>query len=227
MRRAALALPVVFLALSLDRACDEPPAAPVVRPAAPLATALASLPGLNRGRLGRRGNSLNIVFVGREEAVRAALTGAGWTEVPLTIRASLYAGAKELLSGRRLAASPPMNDYYLEGRRQAMNWAIPVRHIHERHHFRLWDSGRRDERGRAVWWGTGDYDLKVRWHDLSHVPDPEMNRERDYLAQTLEGSALVENVSLVPLAQIPREGANDKGYPFRNDGRALVIELKD
>ncbi len=187
---------------------------------------LKSLPGRNQGRFGKPGNPLNLLFFGTEDEVRRALSGAGWTEIPLSVSASLLAGLGELARGRRLERFPPMNLYRLGGRVQTMNWVRVARPVAERHHFRLWRTGLSDARGRELWWGHGDYDLSVRWWDLSHRPDPEINRERDFLAGTLRERLEVETLRWVPLPQIPRSGANDKGYPFRTDGRALLVRLR-
>lgn len=226
MKRFVLALPVVFLALSLDRVLPEAPPPPLAVRTVALEEAVAALPGMNTGRFGRVGNPLNLVFVGSEASLREALSRAGWTEVPGTIRASIGRGAAELLTGRTVASTPPMNEYWLGGRRQDMNWAIATKFLSARHHFRVWDTGLRDERGRAVWWGAGDYDLSIRWHDLSHVRDPDLDAERDFIAASLKDSPLLERASLVAVPSIPRSGANDKGYAFRADGRAALIELR-
>lgn len=226
MRRLVLALPVVFLALSLDRVLPEAPEAPLAVRTVALDEAVAGLPGMNTGRFGRVGNPLNLVFVGSEASLREALSRAGWTEVPGTIRSSIGRGAAELLTGRTVASTPPMNEYWLGGRRQDMNWAIATKFLSARHHFRVWDTGLRDPRGRAVWWGAGDYDLSIRWHDLSHVRDPDLDAERDFIAASLKDSPRLERASLVALPAIPREGANDKGYRFHADGRAALIELR-
>lgn len=218
----AAALPLAFLLLSLDSASPRPPAPPpAVVPDGAAAAAL--LPGRSQGRFGRPGDPLGLVFVGAPETVRAALREAGWTEVPFATRDSLAAGLAEWLAGRPVAAFPPMNEYRLGGRVQDMNWALPTRFLSARHHFRLWDAGYRDARGRTVWWGSGNEDLSIRWRDLSHVPDPDADEERDFVAASLAGSPRVERAELVALPQVPRAGANDKGYAFRTDGRAAVV----
>lgn len=226
MRRFVLALPVLFLALSLDRVLPEKAVAPAPRRTVELDSAIAGLPGMNKGRLGRAGNPLNLVFVGTETGLREALSTSGWTEVPGTIRESLAKGLKELLSGKTVASTPPMNEYWLAGRRQDMNWAIATKFLSARHHFRVWDTGLRDPRGRSIWWGAGDYDLSIRWHDLSHVRDPGLDAERDYIAASLKDSPRLDRVTLTRVASVPLTGANDKGYPFHTDGRVAVIELR-
>ena len=224
MKRYIYLLPAAFLLLSLDRLSPDL-LPPLPQPVSDWSEAAPMLPARNEGRFGLPGDPLNLVFVGTPAAVRAALTAAGWTEVPTTVRGSVAAGLAELLDGRTLAAFPPMNDYRLLGRRQDMNWAIPVRPLAERHHFRLWRTGLRVGE-RSLWWGSGNYDMAIRWRDFSHVPDPDADRERDEILRRLKGSRFVESAALVPAPQIPREGFNDKGYPFRTDGRAAVIVLK-
>lgn len=226
MRRLVLALPVLFLALSLDRVLPERPAAPAPRRTVALDAAVAGLTGMNKGRLGRAGNPLNLVFVGTETGLREALTNSGWTEVPPTIRASLFAGFSELIEGKTVASTPPMNEYWLDGRRQDMNWAIATKFLSARHHFRVWDTGLREPRGRPIWWGAGDYDLSIRWHDLSHVRDPDLDAERDFIVASLKDSPRLDRVTLTRVASVPLTGANDKGYAFHTDGRVAVIELR-
>lgn len=224
-REVVLLIPALFLGLSLDRARPDRPAAPASTVRS-WAEAAPQLPSLDEGRFGLPGDPLNLVFVGTPEAVRAALTAAGWTEIPTDVRGSLAAGLSEWLAGRELASFPPMNDYRLLGRRQDMNWAIAVRPLQERHHFRLWRTGLRDPRGRSYWWGSGNYDLSIRWRDFSHVPDPDADRERDEVVRRLSGSPALEALLVTPLPQIPREGVNDKGYPYRTDGRVAVVVLR-
>ncbi|MBI4424071.1 MAG: LssY C-terminal domain-containing protein, partial [Elusimicrobia bacterium] len=191
-----------------------------------LARLIGQLPARNVGRFGKEGDPLNLVLVGTEEQVIAALGAAGWTRVPVRIPASFRAGLAEVLAGGPPRACPPMNLYQLEGRAQDLNWSKPITPIAKRHHFRLWRSSWRDERGRQVWWGSGNLDLDVRWRDLSHVPDPDMDAERDFIARSLAGSPHVESIRLERAPQVPLAGANDKGYAFRTDGRALVVVLR-
>ncbi len=139
-RELVLLVPALYLALSVDRLSPDrpPPGRAVVdewKDAAP------ELPAVDEGRFGLPGDPLNLVFVATPQALRRALTEAGWTEIPTPLRGALAAG---LL---------PMNDYRLVGRIQTMNWAILVRPLAERHHFRLWRTGMVDHNGRAYWWG--------------------------------------------------------------------------
>jgi hypothetical protein len=224
MRKLVLTLPALFLALNADVLLPRSRALPAPR-TVDLEAALAELPGRNVGRFGRTGDALNMVFVGAPEEVASSLNAAGWTRLPPTIAASVAEGFEDLFSGRPLTRFPPMNDYRLMGRCQDMNWVRVITPLQTRHHFRLWRTGLLDARGREFWWGSGDFDLSIRWRDLSHRPHPDLNLERDFLAESLKGVAAVERLSWRELAQIPQSGFNDKGYPFSSDGRALVVEL--
>lgn len=186
----------------------------------------ASVQTRSVGRGGKEGDPWNLLFVGSEDAVSRTLEEGGWHRIPRSIPVSIALGAADLLSGKRLTRFPPMNLYRVENRIQDHNWAIPVRAIHERHHFRLWRLGRRDAAGRDYWWGSGNYDLDSRLRDLSHRPDPEIDRERDFIAGTIEKNPRVESLERRLCPRVPREGVNDKGYPFRCDGRILIATLK-
>jgi hypothetical protein len=204
-RELVLLIPAVYLALSLDRLSPERrPPYPVmvdgIQQAAPM------LAAVDEGRFGRAGDPLNLIFVGSAKDIRAALTEAGWTEVPTSLRGALAAGLM------------PMNDYRLIGRRQSMNWEISTRPFAERHRFRLWFTGIADRSARPLWWGSGNYGV---WNRL----DPDMDRERDFVARTLAGSRYVQTSVLLRLPQIPTDGVNDKGREYRTDGRAAVIAL--
>ncbi|MBI5625092.1 MAG: LssY C-terminal domain-containing protein [Elusimicrobia bacterium] len=189
------------------------------------ASCLKLLAGRNEGRGGREGDPWNLAFWGTAEDVRHALALAGWTEVPLSLGKSLRAGTAELLSGSQLRRFPPFNLYRFLSRNQDMNWAVIDRPLVSRHHFRLWRTGFTDPEGRELWWGSGNRDLAIRWRDLSHRPDPDMDSERAFIASTLGRKVPGVKLSLVRLPQIPLSGENDKGYAFRTDGRVLLVEL--
>ena len=187
----------------------------------PLESLLARMPARSIGRFGRPGDPWNLLFLGSEAEVVSVLRAAGWTLLPRTISASLTAGLGQLLRGERLTLFPPMNEYRQFGRVQDQNWVMVTVPILRRHHFRLWAA---DER-RRVWWGSANYDMAARFWDLSHVPDPDIDAERAFIAGSLGGLPGVSGLETRPVPGLAREGANDKGYPFRTDGRVLVVRL--
>ncbi len=224
MKRLALALPVLGLLLQCDRFAARPPA-PAPYAAADLQAVLRALPPRSEGRYGKAGDPVNLLFLGRPDRVRAALSAAGWCEIPPTIAQSVEDGLLELWHAETLRSFPPMQTYRVMDRAQDMNWARVIVPLETRHHFRLWRTGVVDKDGRELWWGSGNFDESLRLWDLSHRPNPDMDLERDYVAKTLAGSALVARASLVALPQVPRRGFNDNRYVFRDDGRALLVVL--
>lgn len=225
-RRVALALPVLFLALSLDRVIPRrsiPPARAVV---ASWDEAAPTLPGASEGRSGLAADPLNLVFVAAPGALVAGLSEAGWTRVPTTVRGSLGAALGQLLSGRAPAAFPPLGDRRLKGRVQDFNWVISERFLGERHSVRLWATGTVDRRGRHFWWGSARRELARRWPVLSRRPDPDADAERDFVLSTLARSPRAGTLVVLPHPRVPREGLDDRGFPFRTDGRVAVIELR-
>lgn len=215
MKKFLLALPPAFLLLSLDRLGPATGRPPVPVMVASWDEAAPALPAVDEGRGGKPGDPLNIVFVATPQTLRRALTEAGWTEVPRTVRGSLAAGLSEILAGRRLASFPPLSDYRLRGRRQDMNWALPAEPLARRRRFRLWWTGMFDRNGRGYWWGSG-----------SRGSDPDRDRERDFVLRTLSASPLLETAALMPLPSIPLEGVNDRRRAYRTDGRVGVIVLR-
>lgn len=191
----------------------------------PVTELLARLPGLNTGRFGRPGDPGNLLFLGPAAALSAALEGGGWTRLPDTYLGSVVGGLGQLARGRRLTLFPPMNTYTQFGRSQDQNWVLVTTPILRRHHFRLWQAPFTDPEGRQAWWGSANYDKAARFWDFSHVPDPDVDAERDFIGRTLQHSPHVSMQTLMPAPNVPREGANDKGYPYFTDGRALVVQL--
>jgi len=116
-----------------------------------------------------------------------------------------------------------MNEYLFEGRVQDHNWALVVEVITKRHHFRLWKTGLKGDGGLPYWRGSANYDKDARYWDLSHIPDPAIDQERDFIQDSLRESGA--KTRLIDLPKMPKEGANDKGYAFHTDGRVLFADL--
>lgn len=138
-QQLVLLLPAGFLALSVDRILPERRPAPLVMDVS-WEEAAPTLPGVTEGAFGRPGRPLAVVFAATPSSLRAALSAAGWTSVPTSLRGALAAGML------------PMSDERLIGRRQNMNWTSPAGRL------RLWFTGEVDPDGRAYWWGALDGD---------------------------------------------------------------------
>ena len=218
MKQLVLMLPPLFLLLSLDRIAPDSIFPPSRVSVETWDEAAPSMPGVNEGRYGRPGDPLDVVFVGTGASVRGALVNAGWTELPTSFRECLATGIGELWEGKPVLSFPSLSDYRLRGRLQSMNWVMPVDGSRERRYIRLWHTGVTDRRSRGFWWGAAGREQPG--------PSADAGRERDFVVSTLNGSPRVRALLILPTPRVPTEGVNDRGLPYRGDGRVAVIDLR-
>jgi hypothetical protein len=108
--------------------------------------------------------------------------------------------------------------------------AEPIRVVAQRHHFRLWRAPWKTDDGRDLWIGAGTHDIGFeedkRTGKITHKIDPEVDKERDFIAQSLvEAGRVAGRGTVLPPAPV-REAKTAHGGQFRSDGRVLVIFLK-
>jgi hypothetical protein len=205
VRRLALSLPVVFLALSFDRVSPDRPFPPAMAVVATYDEASPSLPGFNEGRKGAPGQPLSAVLVGHTPVIVAALSQSGWQRVPGSFRGALFSGHRKV------------EDYRLRGRLQDMNWVLPVEDG-GRHVLRLWRTGLIDRDWRSYWWGS------VTFEGGEQPGDRTLGRNA--LAQALSRSPRSRGLVLLHAPRLPREGYDDLGRPYTTDGRIAVSDLR-
>jgi len=193
----------------------DPPVSPAI---------LAALPARNLGHGGKPADPLTVVFLGTAQQIQTALTGAGWTQVPMGDRAAIEKGLEDTFWHHHRPPNLPFHVFYVNGKREDMNWAM-AQNLNTRHHFRLWRLPYRDDEGREIWWGSGDYDLKIRLRDFSHVVDPDVNAERLFIRDSLAQSPGVSAMWMKLLPQVKGEMVNNFGYKLRTDGNVLFVGL--
>ena len=186
----------------------------------------SSLPGRAKSRDGRPSVPLNLVFLGSAAQIRGALTAAGWSEAPVSIYASFSESLDQLMNRQIPRIDfPPFKTFYVRGRPEVFNWVMVVRMFYKRHHFRLWDMGRRDALGREIWSGGGNLDVSIDWTKATHRVDPNIDAERAFLARGLALSGARLRLSLVASPNVPRRGKDSDGFPFYTDGSVLMVEF--
>jgi len=140
----------------------------------------------------------------------------------------------------------PMSQLYMFDRKQDYGYARtePVQVVASRHHLRIWKSPY-EVNGQPLWVGACTHDIGFerdqRNNGVTHKIDPEIDKERDYLAGTLNASGLVsestyvtppepiteahtEVAPLIPQSHGAKEGVlvaaifipNGNGIPIRN-----------
>jgi len=192
---------------------------------------LRKMPTRVQDKEGHPGDMVNFVFIGSRDDVQKALAAAGWQQVD---RDSTEAALRAILATleKKVYVTMPMSELYLFGRPQDFGYAQadPVRVVAERHHFRLWETPWQTEDGQDIWLGAGTYDAGFEEHkrtgDITHKIDPEVDKERDYIAGTLRQAGRTAGVGYGRPSQPIREATTAHGGAYRSDGRLLILVLK-
>lgn len=121
----------------------------------------------------------------------------------------------------------PMSTLYIDGKPQVAGFSKNNDHHHVRDHIRIFDSGKRDEKGRPVWEITASRDtslkLAVPTLGSKHGIDTKLDAERDMLmADLLKGG-----VKDWKVAQGERTAEEDQLIrgKYETDGKIYVAEL--
>jgi hypothetical protein len=175
---------------------------------------------------GREGDMMNLIFVAREDEFRRAFASAGWVE-PDKMRGTLF---WHLIWQRRHYARLPMDTFYAFGRRQDMSYSLPdpTCILTRRHHVRIWKTDY-EVNGVPVWVGAATHDVALEFamHGLwmTHRIDPDVDAEREFIAQDLMKTDLVTREEYLPSAVPIFEARTTTGEPFHTDSRVLMLEL--
>jgi hypothetical protein len=178
---------------------------------------------------GTQGDRVNFLIVGSEEKVRGALQAAGWTIVDKNVQSTIIAGALASLQ-RQAYVTMPMSELKMFGRSQDYGYAQgdPLKVVASRHHFRIWRAPFTVD-DRPVWVGAGTHDIGFdkdqRNGKVTHRIDPEVDKERDYIGQTLNNTGEVALLDYMTPKEPIRKAKTAHGEEFFSDGRTLIIYL--
>ena len=190
---------------------------------------LDSIPRRVSDAEGTVGDRVNFVIVGSEERVRTAFRNAGWVTVDRTSKDALIRGALATFS-KQAYVTLPMSELQLFGRPQDFGYAQgdPVRVVASRHHFRLWKAPFQLV-GQTVWAGAGTHDVGFdkdqRNGKLTHKIDPEVDKEREYIKESLIQTGMVVKVDYLTPADPITKARTAHGQEFSSDGRTAIIYL--
>ncbi|MFM9009744.1 MAG: LssY C-terminal domain-containing protein [Planctomycetota bacterium] len=221
-------LPVGLLVLATTFAMPEPPPAGGQKPTGGIAghPALLQAPRHTVTKRGRKGDPVNIAFVGTEEELHRALAAARWYAAdPITLKSSVRIAADVVL--RTPYDHAPVSDLFLWGRRQDLAYEQPVGPSpKQRHHVRFWRSQEVDAAGAPLWLGAATFDERVEISrttgGITHKIAPEVDRERNKLVVDTARSGVLDGYYWVDRFHVDREGFNGGGDPYRTDGRLAV-----
>jgi membrane-associated phospholipid phosphatase len=173
---------------------------------------------------------LAFLFVGSADDVQRSFEKAGWF---LADTPSVTGLAKELWAVIRDEPDPhgPATPSYFAEQPQGFTFersGTPSGSIRKRHHIRIWRTPICLLPGCALVWGaTCSYDMGIEFipkpYLITHRIDPNIDREREFVAQTLRTAGAAEMAFLTVTG--PRRGRNAGGDAFTTDGRAHVMLL--
>jgi len=178
---------------------------------------------------GSVGDRVNFVVIGSQEKLQAALSAAGWVVVDRTNKDTILRGALATFS-KQAYVTIPMSELRLFGRPQDFGYAQadPVRVIASRHHFRIWKAPFELE-GQTVWAGAGTHDVGFdrdqRNGKITHRIDSEVDKERDYIAESFLQTGIAAKVDYMTPAEPVKVARTAHGQEFRSDGRTALIYL--
>jgi hypothetical protein len=143
----------------------------------------------------------------------------------------------------------PVSSLYLFGRKQDLAFEIPVEGGHgRRHHVRFWATTYEDkqplhihsihwhrrqahvEGDNLLWVGAASLDVGIGYirHNLqlTHLVDPDTNRERELILQQLKAQKLAKKVTYVKLGQPYKLMNRVLRGSLHADGQLAIVTLK-
>lgn len=180
---------------------------------------------------GTPGDMVNFLIVGSRESMEGSLRAAGWVKVDRTNEDAVLNAVLQTLE-KKPYLEMPMSKLYLFDRAQDYGFAkaLPIEVVASRHHFRIWHAPWLSSDGQVIWIGTGTHDIGIerdrRNRRLTHKIDPDVDKEREFIADSLNETGKVRELRYETPSDPVRTAATATGGSFHSDGRVLVIRLK-
>lgn len=191
---------------------------------------------------------LNIGIIATRRELITTMERAGWHMAdPHTFRNVLRSVLSVILG--RDYPNAPVSSLYLFGRKQDVAFEIPINGVNHRHHVRFWATTYQDKKRltvKAIHWhhrGAHVQDDNLLWvgaasrdkgispirHtlQLTHMIDPDTDRERELIVQQLRAKKLVSRTEKIKLEE-PYRLINRawRGY-LHTDGMMTIVRLKN
>ncbi len=180
-------------------------------------------------RNGASGDPLNLRVIGADEQLGAAFASAGWYRADETTLMTAVRICADSVFDRKYS-SAPVSNLYLYGRSEDYAFEHPGASVRERDHARFWNTGQR-EGGRPVWVGAATRDVKVALSRETHLPThgiaPDVDTERNLVADDLMSAGWVTDEEWAPGFGRPTQQVNGDGFPYTTDGRVAVLTLAE
>lgn len=174
---------------------------------------------------GRAGDMLNLIFSAKEEDLQRAFARAGWLRVEQSKPQIIW----HLLLQRTHYTKLPMDRLYVFGRSQDYSYALPdpISIVARRHHLRIWKTDRTVD-GVPLWVGAATQDVAIEFvkhkFELLHRIDPNVDAERDFIANNLEKTQQIAREAFVRRTQPVLAAQTATGQEYYSDGRMILLE---
>lgn len=184
-------------------------------------------------RQGIPGDPINYGLVGTGAEIVCAFHAAGWWAAnPVTLGSSLKIAGSVVL--RRPYPAAPVSPLYYDQRPEDLAFEkADGPSASRRHHVRLWRTATPpDATGdpRPLWLASASYDkgVGVSHYTLrvTHNVDPDLDKERGYLAQSMSTAGLVASAYEVSGIGPTLSGRNGGGDRYYTDGEVIVQTLR-
>lgn len=196
----------------------------------PLSGMLGYLPRRVTSKKGTQGDMVNLLIIGTKQQVADAFKAASWVQPDPNAEDAVVHAIEDTIQGTAYSEMP-MSKLYLFGKPQDFGFAegMPIQIVSERNHFRLWRAPWLDSEGQTVWAGAGTHDIGIEKDSagqLTHRIDPDVDREREYILETLQDAGKVRKTEYVTPENPVKQALTATGDVYRSDGRILVIYLR-
>ncbi len=193
------------------------------------AATLAKIPRRVSDSEGNAGDIVNFFILGQQQDVLKMFQTAGWLQVDRTTGDAILHGLLATLS-KDAYVQMPMSTLDLFGRPQdyGLAHAEPFSVVATRNHLRLWKAPFKVN-GRELWAGAATHDMGFerdqRNGGVTHHIDPDVDKERTYVGETLLSTGMVKRIALMMPTNPVTDARTATGGGFHSDGRVLVMDM--
>lgn len=187
---------------------------------------IKQLPLYSETLTGRRMEPIGFVYVGSQNQIESIFESHGWYRSDAsTFSNTLKAIAVGFQGGQYLNA--PVTPSYLAAKPHDLAFEKPTdsNSLRQRHHTRLWQTGKALKDGRPIWVATASFDEGIEFAGTAKLPthhiDPNIDGERSFIVTSLQ----LGNPEYVQVVEA-QLGTNASGDAFFTDGRAAIINLR-
>ena len=169
----------------------------------------------------------NLMFLASENDLVQTFEAAGWSQ------AEQLSGQSKLETFRAIVEmrgykEAPVSTILLAGQPPDLVFEKMNNTFAARHHLRIWHRPGRFG-GKEIWVCAATHDTGIDFSEQNrtfiHKIDSEIDRERAKVVNDLLYTGRIKGLSLVTRPDVPTNGYNATGDPFRTDGRMAVLSF--